>query len=418
MKWHSLQIIEKFEAHQQCSFCHCQPSTIIVTNPFSFCSPPTGEGSRTHSEILALLDSSAEGCDAAACAKKEYDLNSSASALLRALQPAAEPSDGSNNAPAGGSPSEAGVELIAGSSLWRSSAGSLLANYTDRMASLFGAVARAGCTAADVNTWCATLTRGLITEILSPGVPFEVALVNAVYFKGRWATAFDPNATRAAAFVLPGGRGQKQVKMMEHTFRLGPGAGARIFCSNGSGDQGGGNSDAHTAVILPYQASAAGMFSAACILPPPGAGAVASLRWWLANGAAVLAADDAGSNGVISRGGQLRVRLPRFRASSSVSLGDALQACGIQAAFQQGRADFSRLAPDGCDLALSEVLQKVVVEVSESGTVAAAVTAAVLTRCLPPPPIEVTFDRPFAFVVLETRTGTTLFAGVVNEPSE
>eukprot|EP00913_Durusdinium_trenchii_P001363 g1260.t1 len=47
---------------------------------------------------------------------------------------------------------------------------------------------------------------------------------------------------------------------------------------------------------------------------------------------------------------------------------------------------------------LNDVVHKATVLVNEEGTVAAAATGAVMaTRCLPPPAMKVTVDRPFLF---------------------
>jgi serine protease inhibitor len=52
--------------------------------------------------------------------------------------------------------------------------------------------------------------------------------------------------------------------------------------------------------------------------------------------------------------------------------------------------------------------------VNEEGTEAAAVTAAVMmTRSMPMPPVPVVVDRPFIFVVRDTRSGLILFVAKV-----
>jgi serpin B len=62
---------------------------------------------------------------------------------------------------------------------------------------------------------------------------------------------------------------------------------------------------------------------------------------------------------------------------------------------------------------IEDVLHKAVVEVNEEGTVAAAATAVVMTRSLPPPPIDFTIDRPFLFVVYDQLAKAVLFAAKV-----
>ena len=62
---------------------------------------------------------------------------------------------------------------------------------------------------------------------------------------------------------------------------------------------------------------------------------------------------------------------------------------------------------------IEDVLHKAVIEVNEEGTVAAAATAVVMTRSLPPPPIDFKVDRPFVFVVYDHTVKTVLFVAKV-----
>jgi serpin B len=70
------------------------------------------------------------------------------------------------------------------------------------------------------------------------------------------------------------------------------------------------------------------------------------------------------------------------------------------------------------NLFLSRVMQKTFLEVNEEGTEAAAVTGAVITlTSVPPPPIEVTIDRPFLCVIEDSESGLILFAGTIHDPA-
>ena len=65
---------------------------------------------------------------------------------------------------------------------------------------------------------------------------------------------------------------------------------------------------------------------------------------------------------------------------------------------------------------LSEVVHKATLEVNEEGTVAAAATGAVMmTRCLPPPAVPMTVDRPFLFMLSDS-DGTIYFLGQIVAP--
>ena len=79
-----------------------------------------------------------------------------------------------------------------------------------------------------------------------------------------------------------------------------------------------------------------------------------------------------------------------------------------------GGADFRRLTPGG-GVWLDVVKQKSFVKVDEEGTEAAAVTGGIMVTSMPP---EIRLDRPFVFALRERFSGTILFMGVVNDPTD
>ena len=115
------------------------------------------------------------------------------------------------------------------------------------------------------------------------------------------------------------------------------------------------------------------------------------------------------------------VRIPRFSISWGVTdLVTQLRAMGMGLAFGAG-ADFSGIT-GARNLAIDKVLHKAVIEVDEKGTKAAAVTVVgvKMTSFTPGdrvPPFRFIADRPFAFVIIDTRTGMPLFTGVMHTPS-
>lgn len=81
--------------------------------------------------------------------------------------------------------------------------------------------------------------------------------------------------------------------------------------------------------------------------------------------------------------------------------------------FRPNQADFSSLSDQEL-LYVSQALQKVKIEVNESGTVASSSTAIIVSARMAPE--EIIMDRPFLFVVRHNPTGTVLFMGQVMEP--
>ncbi len=113
----------------------------------------------------------------------------------------------------------------------------------------------------------------------------------------------------------------------------------------------------------------------------------------------------------------VQVSLPKFRAESGFSLRQALSAMGMPTAFTD-KADFSGIDPKG-GLAISEVVHKAFVDVSEQGTEAAAATGMTMRATamrMPEPAVVFRADHPFLFLIRDTRTGVILFIGHLMNP--
>lgn len=63
-----------------------------------------------------------------------------------------------------------------------------------------------------INAWAAKATNYLIPEVLPPGFEFNMALTNAVYFKGMWEYAFDKSKTQLKQFKALGKDGSNKVR--------------------------------------------------------------------------------------------------------------------------------------------------------------------------------------------------------------
>ena len=116
--------------------------------------------------------------------------------------------------------------------------------------------------------------------------------------------------------------------------------------------------------------------------------------------------------------GEAVLAVPKFDFDSEHDLSKTLPFLGMGAAFDPARADFSGIAPQ---LYIGTAIQKANVTVDESGTEAAAATFAVALASAmpgppPPPPRPFVADKPFLFLIRETRTGLILFLGRVCKP--
>jgi len=112
-----------------------------------------------------------------------------------------------------------------------------------------------------------------------------------------------------------------------------------------------------------------------------------------------------------------RVSLPKFKAAYSYFLSEPLKNLGINAAFDTGKADFSKISDQG--LYISEVIHKTTIEVNETGTVASAATV-VVAPALGYVEIkyELNFNRPFVYMIIDNQTNLPLFIGIMNNPTK
>jgi serpin B len=242
-----------------------------------------------------------------------------------------------------------------------------------------------------INDWASEKTRGKITRIADGLDPIytRLFLANAVYFKGKWADPFEIKATRDQPFYLRDGS-QKTVPMMRKS---------KTFIYRRGTD--------YQAVRLPYEDENLAMY-----VFLPDTNSIPEKLLGLLNGRTW---EKVTKPGFSEKEGTLE--LPRFKVEYSVTLNKPLQALGMKSAFDVKKADFSDIAPE---LYISTVLQKTFVEVKEEGTEAAAVTEiTMMAGAIPMPkpnPFEMIVNRPFLFLIEDSKTGTILFTGTVFDP--
>ena len=108
----------------------------------------------------------------------------------------------------------------------------------------------------------------------------------------------------------------------------------------------------------------------------------------------------------------VNLKLPKFTTETKLDLNDIISKLGAPMIFNPSHANFSHLA-DG-KFFVSKMLQKAKIEVSEQGTKAAAVTAAVMLTSLAPTQIrnvEFFANRPFVYAITDHQSGAILFMG-------
>jgi serine protease inhibitor len=285
------------------------------------------------------------------------------------------------------------VQLTTANSLWMHlSENSVLPSFVSANETYYAAeIGDLSGAPANVNAWVATETNGLITQILPPANYNAVVavLANAIYFKGEWTSAFDPNATAPMPFTLADGT-QVSCQMMNQT--------ANFPYLSGANFQ---------AVELPYGQTS--RLSMLIILPAPGVD--------LGSFVASMTSEELSTWIAGLEPAKVTIGLPRFTATFASSLVQPLTSLGMGAAFNPDTADFSGLAV-GPGVHISDVAHEAMVQVDETGTVAAAATTVTVTTTVVGPIINMTMNRPFFYAIVDGKTGVLLFIGTLMDPSQ
>jgi serine protease inhibitor len=237
----------------------------------------------------------------------------------------------------------------------------------------------------DINTWVANETQGLIRQI-APDIDYRnssAVIASAAYFKGAWTDAFDINQTAPGAFTRNDGT-QTLVMLMHQTasypFFQGPN---------------------YQAIRLPY---GQGHFSMLILLPSPGTD-LSSFAAALTPGSLAAIVPQLQSTNV-------ELALPRFRSGHSDSLLGSLKGLGMSAALCPA-GSFPALA-NAC---ISDVDHATIVEVDESGTVAAGATTIPLPTIVVTQSIPMSVDRPFLYAIRDDDDGELLLLiGALMDP--
>lgn len=235
-----------------------------------------------------------------------------------------------------------------------------------------------------INDWCNDRTHGMIPSIINEVDPDAVSyLMNAIYFNGTWKDKFSKEETKQEMF-----RGYtRDIQYVDMMHRHG-----EYFYADGDG---------YSAVSIPY---GNGAFRMTVILPTEGS----FLR-------DVMASMDGGKFQALQRSMEkcnVDLKIPRFTTEVDLPLNDIISALGAPLIFSS-QADFSQFARG--NFYVSKMFQKAKIEVSEEGTKAAAVTAAIMmmSAVRPEKKRNVVFhaDSPFAYIISENSTGSIYFMG-------
>ena len=253
-------------------------------------------------------------------------------------------------------------------------------------------------TVDDINGWVSDNTKGMIPGILDKGALDPTAneemlmmLINTLYFEADWQVPYDWAPKGEFTDI----NGEKRV-----IERLG--SKEREYFDLGDAD----------AFKKPY---AGGNYSFVGILPKEN-----DIVEYVNN----LDAEKllAGLSECVDPDSiDLYTMIPKFEYDYSKKLNDILKEMGMPTAFSPANADFSKindLSVEGADpLYISTVLHKTKIEVTETGTKAAAATAIGMAggaMYQPKKEVFVYLDRPFVYMIVD-KNNVPLFIGVATQ---
>jgi serpin B len=295
---------------------------------------------------------------------------------------------------------DSSVTLDIANSIWYRSGLKINPDFVDINKANFDALVSpldfgASSAANTINSWVSENTRGKIEKIVSPPIdPSTIMfLINAIYFKGSWATQFESVMTRDHPFYPEEGK-ETKCRMMFNTANF-------DYFEN----------DLFQAISLPYGEMGFGMMA---FLP----------RESLTLDDLVNRLDE--QNWAIWQKGfyetEVKLGLPRFKFEYEITLNDMLKAMGMEIAFDGGKADFGKMVDSGTlldrNIFIDQVKHKTFLQVDEEGTEAAAVTSVTmaLTSAMPAPTPVMIIERPFLFAIWEKKSESMVFIGKVIDP--
>ena len=287
---------------------------------------------------------------------------------------------------------DANVQFTSANSFWAAKTFPLKTDYASLLKRYFAAESYTvdfglPATLKQINGWCSDKTDGKIPHMLDeldPGT--ALMLINALLFKAPWKLTWevlkDRDFTTAA--------GAKTRKEYLHTRE-------QDLLYGDYGD--------FELVRAPY---GNGAYTMDIILPKEGK--------TLAGILPALTSEDINYN---LRSSKVTLYLPKWSTEYSTEdlLIPALKAQGLTLPFDRNAADFSGISAQ--QTYIDMIKQKVKIDVTEKGTEFAAVTVIGIkvTSAAPvtPPRVTVDVNRPFAYTIRESTSGTILLLGTLSD---
>lgn len=232
-----------------------------------------------------------------------------------------------------------------------------------------------------INQWCSDNTKGMIKDFLSnldSSIP--VVMLNAMYFAGAWTYTFDKNYTDYSTFY--GTVNDSEIQMMHAELKLNYYKNAYL-----------------EAVIIPFK----GCTKLVMLLPSSNntvegiSGKLNKSTW----------KEIQSSSNIVN----VTLSMPKFKIETEFNISGVLSSLGVPCNGLLTKMGVEKQFPLG-------VMQKTSSQFDEDGASVAAVTGGIFgstgNESTQFENVELTFNRPFVFIVQNDNTDTILMAGVIN----
>ncbi|MBR6073129.1 MAG: hypothetical protein IKP76_02275 [Bacilli bacterium] len=260
-----------------------------------------------------------------------------------------------------------------------------------------------------INKWVNEKTDGMIPTLLNDiSKDFVLGLANAIAIDVEWKQPFDGAATRNAEFTKKDGT-KMNVNMMHNSYESDDGA----YYIKSKKAQG---------IIIPYKDDTNLEFIA--IMPDE------NIDEYIKKLDKKEFETLEESKRSSSRSLHINLGLPKFSYSYDYNkFMEMLKDMGMTDAFDEKNADFTNIIARNYmkkvgieNLYVSTAIHKTYIDLNEKGTKAAAVTYFGLDKATAIREeydiINISFNKPFLYMIRDKKNNTLLFTGVVNTPSE
>jgi len=240
-----------------------------------------------------------------------------------------------------------------------------------------------------INGWANEKTNGRIPKVLDKIKDEEfMFLMNALYFIGDWASPFPEESTADRNFNFVDGR-RPTVKMMNQDMALHHYIG-----------------DDLSAADLYFKD---GKYAMTFLLPED------SVNSYLSNNdfESLTTRYQELIDTQISES-RLNLFLPKFEIKFKREISKDLRAMGMERAFDENRAQLSKVGNAGGNIYLTRVIHDTFLKINEKGAEGAAVTTVGFGAESVPPTIV--FDRPFLLILRHVESGIPIFIGKISDP--